>query len=73
VAHKQKFFLLTSNEAREAKLIEVQEKAFREESKKAKQEARSNNSKRSCKEKVDSQKVKIRLKLKLVALSEWVA
>ena len=40
-AHTQKFFLLTSKEARTAKLKEIQEKAAKEEIKKAKQEARS--------------------------------
>ena len=39
-AQRQKFFLLTSNEAREAKLKEIQEKAIQEEKKKANQEAR---------------------------------
>lgn len=62
-AQRQKFFLLTSSEAPEAKLKEIREKAIQEEKRKQSKKLDQKRSKKGCKQKMTGQQVKIRLKV----------
>ena len=62
-ANKQNFFPLTSKEAREVKLTEIQQKAIREKNKKVKEELEAKKQQESCKEQAKKQWLMIITKL----------